>query len=508
MKRLVPLLALGLAWSLASCDTPIGAGSTGSSSGVRVPRSAPSPATGTGGVSLSPTALRQTIEGFGGADAWRGSLPPTAVIQALFDPSTGAGLTILRNRIPFREDPGTPDNFMNKSSGRYVSTSSGGHRTFSLNWTGSWDLNTNKSLYTAAAAYSTEIRGFSTAWTPPNNSNDLWKDDASGNTVGGTVGTVADYPSVGGVLDTAHYQDYADVLADYAANFEANVGYPLAGVSIQNEPNYLPKTYESCWWTADAFTAFMPYLKSAWKAKGASAPVMAPESFSFTASLVDGVLADEPGTVAIVGLHQYNATGISNPAANYAQASSSFNASWFDTLKTAGKRLWETEVSTTGGTNDASIQDGLYWARMVHADLTVAEVNAFCAWWLWDSGAAALVQVPSSGSPVYNKRLYTIGQFSRFVRPGWVRLDTDTNPASGVETTAFRDPNSNRFAVVIINYSSASVTLPITSSKTMTAELYTTSASDSLADKGALTAGKAVSVTVPALSVSTVSGTW
>src|SRR5690606_16468000 len=49
------------------------------------------------------------------------------------------------------------------------------------------------------------------------------------------------------------------------------------------------------------------------------------------------------------------------------------------------------------------------------------------------------------------KRLYTIGNYSRFVRPGDVRLEADRNPAPHIFVTAFKDKASGRFALVAIN---------------------------------------------------------
>ena len=526
MRTLAALAAICL---LTGCDTPVGPKTGSGRSAPAVPTTqATAPAGST--VTVDPSQVRQSIDGFGGSNAWT-ALPSDATAQAavvklLFSTTEGAGLTIIRNRIPFREDTGNSshtgyaDNFMAKDSGgNYTYTTSGGHKSFSLNWS-NWDLADTRTLYTQASAYSPQIRGFSTAWTPPNNQYDHWKidDPSSGhlegsvvNTIGGTYGDITSFPSIGGVLDPGHYQDYADVLADYAKNFQANMGYPLAAVSIQNEPNFLPQTYESCWWTMDDFHTFLPYLKSSWKAKGAGTPVIAAESYSFIADLLSESLQDSAtsGTVSIAAVHQYNASYPSSGAATVAD--SSFGAAWLTPLKQAGKRLWVTEVSK-GSANDASINDGIYWARLIHNDLTVAEVNAFCYWWLWTNGSSATLGslINVNGTTVTdNKRLYTLGQFSRFVRPGWVRLNAVTDPVSGVQTSVFKDPNSQSFAVVLINDAGASASVTVAATKTIaSAELYRTSATESLADIQALAAGtKSLTVGLPALSVSTVYGT-
>lgn len=509
---LILAAALGVPAFFGGCSNPAtasGAGPSVSTNGVLVPTTAPSVLTaGTGTVTVDPTLVRQTIEGFGASNAWT-SLPSDAtakatVVKLLFSTTEGAGLTLIRNRIPFREDTGNTshtgynDSFLSKSSaGTYTSTTTAGHRFFTLNWS-NWDLKNTRTLFSLASVYSAEIKGFSTPWTPPNNHYDSWKIDEGTNTVGGTYGDETEFPSIGGVLDPAHYQDYADVLADYASQFQANMGYPLAAISIQNEPNWLPKTYESCGWSAAQFKAFLPFLGSAWAAKGVTTPVIAPESYSFTEDLISPSLASSAlaGLVSIVGVHQYSGS-----------------AAWLSATKTAGKRLWETEVSS-GSTNDSSITDGLAWAQKIHSNLTVAEVNAFCYWWLWNTSSSptksALLSI--TGTTVTdNKRLYTLGQYSRFVRPGWVRLLAETDPKTNVLTSVFRNPNAQAFAAVLINTGSTAQTITLKPASGLTfgtSSVWRTSASESLASVGTLAAGATQTVTLPAQSVTTVTGSW
>jgi glucuronoarabinoxylan endo-1,4-beta-xylanase len=502
---------LALGGLLTGCVSPSDSKTTtiATSEGILVPTTAPTvTGNGAGTVTVQPAQVRQTIEGFGGSNAWTG-LPSDATVKAtvvklLFNPTTGIGLTLIRNRIPFREDVGNSahtgynDDFLAKgTSGAYTSTTTSGHRTFNLNW-GNWDLANTKTLYALAKAEAgtsgDQIKGFSTPWTPPNNGVDLWKIDSGSNTVGGSYGTAAEFPSIGGVLSSAHYQDYADVLADYAKGFQANMGYPLAAISIQNEPNWLPKTYESCGWSDAQFYAFLPSLISAWAAKGVSTPVMAPESYSFGESLLASTLADTTtaGAIAIVATHQYSGS-----------------AAWFTTSKGLGKRVWETEVSS-GSTNDSTITDGLTWAKLVHDDLTTAEVNAFCYWWLWNTSTSptksALISINGT-TLTANKRLYTIGQYSRFVRPGWVRLLSETAPATNVSSSVFKNPASNRYAVVLINAGTSAATVNVTfPAAPASVELFRTSATEDLVDVGSLTPAATLSVPLPASSVSTVYG--
>lgn len=48
-------------------------------------------------------------------------------------------------------------------------------------------------------------------------------------------------------------------------------------------------------------------------------------------------------------------------------------------------------------------------------------------------------------------RLWAVGNFARFIRPGWVRVDATASPSTGVLVSAYRDKSAANFAVVVIN---------------------------------------------------------
>ena len=60
---------------------------------------------------------------------------------------------------------------------------------------------------------------------------------------------------------------------------------------------------------------------------------------------------------------------------------------------------------------------------------------------------------------VVTKRLWTFGNYSRFVRPGWVMLGATSHPATNVFVTAFKDPVTSRFVLVAINNTDEPVTV-------------------------------------------------
>ena len=164
---------------------------------------------------------------------------------------------------------------------------------------------------------------------------------------------------------------------------------------------------------------------------------MIPETMNFGEDYALATLNDAEAQqgVDIIGAHAYD-----------------FKAKPFPVAKSQNKAIWQTEVSNIGF-NDGSIDDGLKYAKLLHDHLTITEVNAWLFWWLaaYKPGEALIHIDPGLQTFTTFKRLYTIGNYSRFVRPGYVRINADPNPVADVLVTAFKDKTSDRFALVAIN---------------------------------------------------------
>ena len=117
------------------------------------------------------------------------------------------------------------------------------------------------------------------------------------------------------------------------------------------------------------------------------------------------------------------------------------------------KPLWQTEMSSFGPF-DPSISNGVTVAKWIHDALTVGNINVWHYGWLqnpYNETNEGLIGRP--GAPTTpTKRLYSVGNYSKFVRPGWMRIDVaGSNP--NVFTTAYRSPSNANFAIVIVNNS-------------------------------------------------------
>lgn len=130
-----------------------------------------------------------------------------------------------------------------------------------------------------------------------------------------------------------------------------------------------------------------------------------------------------------------------------------------------------------GGGRDLGMNTALYVARVIHHDLTVANAASW-QWWTafseWnykdglifiDDGTIAdgasrgdekmIETCKSDGVFRTSKLLWTLGNYSFFVRPGMVRLGSgaEMEESTSVMASAYIDKLSKQVVVVLINYS-------------------------------------------------------
>ncbi|SNR79880.1 glycoside hydrolase [Hymenobacter mucosus] len=142
-----------------------------------------------------------------------------------------------------------------------------------------------------------------------------------------------------------------------------------------------------------------------------------------------------------------------------------------------------------GGPRDLGMTPALYLARVIHTDLTVANAAAW-QWWLaispydYKDGLVYVDKNKTDGAFYPSKMLWALGNFSRFVRPGAVRLATqlDQSPAGAPLVSAYRSPNGRQLITVVVNEGAAPATLRLVVSgqRLGSGQPYVTSASASL----------------------------
>ena len=192
---------------------------------------------------------------------------------------------------------------------------------------------------------------------------------------------------------------------------------------------------------------------------------MAAESYKMQRSYTDPILNDATAlaNLGILGGHPYGEV-ISTLA--------------YPTATQKKVPLWLTEhYPGSSSTSADQWPDALSVAKEVQ-DFMAMDYNAYVYWYIRRSYGL----INDAGN--VTKRGCAFAHFSRFVRPGYVRLDLTNSPQSNVFVTAFKGPNGE-LVVVVLNQNTAtkSQDFKISGATGTIASLkrYTTSASKSLA---------------------------
>jgi glucuronoarabinoxylan endo-1,4-beta-xylanase len=155
------------------------------------------------------------------------------------------------------------------------------------------------------------------------------------------------------------------------------------------------------------------------------------------------------------------------------------------------KTIYETEVSgvhywpNEGPSSD--IANGVVVAEWIHSALVVGEASAWLYWWYQASGDNEGVIITNG---TLTKRAYVMGNYAKFVRPGFVMVDVTGNSNASLLLSAFKGTDGS-VVVVAINKSSSAVTVPITISggaAPASCTPYVTSSSANIAAGTAVTA--------------------
>jgi glucuronoarabinoxylan endo-1,4-beta-xylanase len=410
------------------------------------------------------TNVHQRIDGFGASSAWETSNSWSTTLSDLFfstnngiiytdtlgntSTNNGIGLSLLRNHIIPANTP---------LAGDTPSTSE------------------------TVIMQSAQARGanvWSTPWTPA----DGFKDNG-GPDGGNYLGSGANATNLA----------YASQLANYVVSMK-NQGVNLYAISVQNEPDANVTTYEACVWTGAQIHDFTTNLYNALAVAGVgSTKIMLPESQNWTdpqglaaTAMTDANVAADVGIVA-----DHNYDGANGPATL--------------TKNSYGKALWETEVALLTG-SDSSIANGVYYGQRIYLFMTQAQANAYHYWWLI-SGNSTGNQGLLDNNASLTKRFSVFGQYSRFVRPGYYRIDAATTSSALI--SAYKDSVSPGFAIVAVNtnVTSISQTFVLANFTAGAVTPWLTTSNLSLASTNAVTvSNSAFTYTLPALSVVTFVG--
>jgi glucuronoarabinoxylan endo-1,4-beta-xylanase len=254
-------------------------------------------------------------------------------------------------------------------------------------------------------------------WSPP--ATDKNNDNVNGGTSTNT-------------LKTADYEAWATTLAAFPAYYKAQTGVDLYAVSSQNEPDF-NATYEACLYSASQLVSFIDVLGPKLAALNPPVKVLAAEPDNW-GNLWGGdgygpaINADSAASsyVGPIATHDYGGTSAGTYARPAPPASNTHH-------------VWETECTPSG-------TDAITTATMIYAAFATGGASAWHYWW-----TESLLPNGAANPP---PQLYAMGNFSKFVRPGYVRIGVTGAPTpSGTVplVVAFTNPTDSTVAIVVVN---------------------------------------------------------
>jgi len=270
---------------------------------------------------------------------------------------------------------------------------------------------------------------------------------------------------VAGKLKTSSYSAYAQHLK----NFNTTVG-GVTAISPINEPN-INVSYESMELTASEVANFV-----AAQGDNCGTKIMGPEPFNMNTSYINTYLsnATAKNKTSYVAGHIYGA----NP-----------------TYVNFGKEVWMTEHITD--TNDANLWTGaMNTAKEIHKCM-IAGYSMYTWWYIRRSYGL----LDENGN--ITKRGYAMAHFSKFIRPGFNKVNCTPNPSSGVYITAYK--KDNKLVIVAINDNSEITYQPFSYNNISISgfnRYKTTNASNLISDNISVSGGN-FGINLPASSITT-----
>lgn len=380
-------------------------------------------------VTLNASEKLQEIEGFGaaltGSSAYLINKKMTAaqrqsLLKDLFDPDSGIGITYLRTTI------GASD--FSLSDYTYDDISAG-ETDFDLQqFTIAKDKEDVIPVFKQVLTIAPEIKIMGSPWSPP-----AWMK---------TNGSLT-----GGKLKPEVYDVYARYLVKYVEAYEAE-GIQIDAVTPQNEPLHFTANYPCMDMPAsDQLTFIKNNLGPAFEAAGMDTKIIAYDHNWDNTQYAISILNDPDAKKYVAGsaFHAY--------AGNVSAMSAVHNAH-------PDKGLYFTEIS--GGEWATSFSDNLQW-NMKNIFIGTAKNWSKTAL-LWNlaldenhgptnngcQDCRGVVTINSAtGNVTRNVEYYSIGHFSKFIRPGAFRISsTPFQSSTDLDHVAFLNTDGSKVLVV------------------------------------------------------------
>jgi glucuronoarabinoxylan endo-1,4-beta-xylanase len=242
--------------------------------------------------------------------------------------------------------------------------------------------------------------------------------------------------------------DFAKYMAGFTRAFQKE-GVDFYAVSPTNEPDNILNDWDASYWTPEQLGEFTTkLLRPALDKQGLKdIKIMSGEAAAWATA--NSLLTDmDKSKVDILAGHGYVEIAdliFGKRGLNQRPKPWDFN--------TKNKPVWLTETSEDGAEYNNTMTAGLNLATSMHKFLAECNVNAFVYWlgMLNIKNQEALICANSDGDLEFPKTYDVMGQFSRYIHAGYIRFSADVVNGDAVKVSAYKDPKSGKFSIVVIN---------------------------------------------------------
>ena len=348
----------------------------------------------------------------------------------LFDPNQGIGLDFLRQPI------GASDFSLNLFS--YNDMPAGQTDPTLADFSIAHDQAYIIPILQQALSINPQTTIMATPWSPPG-----WM-KSSGSMIGGS-------------LNTADYQYFANYLVKFIQAYNA-AGVPISLITAQNEPEYSPSNYPGSTFTSSQEAGFIENnLGPAIQSAGLSTGILGYNHNWNDTSFPETVLSTAGNYVVGAAWHCYAGDpsaqttveqAYPNKGTYFTECSGTESS---DTADTFSDTLdWEVENLDISAVRNYA-KTVVTWNMALNPSLGPSMNCTTCT---------ALVTVDNSADTAsYNAEYYALGQLSKFVKPGAVRIGSTTG--STIQDVAFQNPDGST-ALLAVNAGSSSQTFGVT----------------------------------------------
>ncbi len=344
------------------------------------------------------------------------------------------------------------------------------------------------------------VKFIGTVWSPPAwmKLNKSITDKRSGAIAAG------DYGEIDNRVDPNYFRHFCKWMVEYVKLHDRQ-GVPFYAVSPGNEVQFT-QSFESCVWDAGDYVTIVAMLREMLNMAGyKQVKIFGPETM--TNHLYEGgtgsyVSAIKNNPQALAALDVFATHGYEDGVVPEMSATSS--RVFWDLIADTGKPFWITEGGTGGHDWPAPIRRGI--GNALHNALVAGNCSAFVPWQITEGRESIHgLMVMDRLTP----KTYTAMHYSKFIRPGAVRIDAQ--PGFGdVQVGAFLHEGNGELTVVAINPTSQEQPLSLTFTNlggVASLKAYRTSASEKLGNVGnAPVNGNKIAFAMKALSIVTFSG--